>query len=286
MDKNKIDMYFLSNHLSINAKYFPTEKIEAIKESMSKLDDSYYCELASLDIRDPDSMLLISIIGGQLGLDRFLLRDIKGGILKVISMCCCIGVIWWIYDIIFVKKNVKNSNFKLITEFLIHRAYNSNDIKNYNSLNNKNNESNNAASAVNVSVSPSAEKAEKIEPASQISQTANIQSTPVTDEKAMSSEPIAGLAIDVLVKRAFLFLEDGNFSEADRYLEQALNQDPENSRAYLGKLMAEKQIRTEDDFAKLNQPLDDEKFFKRALRFANDDEKARLQGYAQAVRAN
>lgn len=41
-----------------------------------------------------------------------------------------------------------------------------------------------------------------------------------------------------LLKRAFMFLEDGNFEEADEYCEKVLDQDPENAQAYLGKLLA------------------------------------------------
>ena len=116
-------------------------------------------------------------------------------------------------------------------------------------------------------------------PASQNSSNVNVHH-PVN-----AAEPIVGLDTNVLVKRAFLFLEDDNFSEADRYLEQALNQDPENSRAYLGKLMVEKRVHNTDELVKLAQPLDDNKFFKRALRFANDEEKANLQAYAAASRS-
>ena len=42
-----------------------------------------------------------------------------------------------------------------------------------------------------------------------------------------------------LLKRAFMFLEDGDWSSADEYCEKVLDIDPENARAYLGKLMAQ-----------------------------------------------
>ena len=45
-----------------------------------------------------------------------------------------------------------------------------------------------------------------------------------------------------LLKRAFMFLEDGDFSRADEFCEQVLNLDPENAEAYLGKLMAEQRF--------------------------------------------
>ena len=55
---------------------------------------------------------------------------------------------------------------------------------------------------------------------------------------------VAGNAnIEPLLKRAFMFLEDGEWDKADNYCEQVLNQDPENAQAYLGKLMAELHVR-------------------------------------------
>lgn len=53
-------------------------------------------------------------------------------------------------------------------------------------------------------------------------------------------------AVEPLLKRAFMFLEDGNWQEADTYCEKVLDQDPENARAYLGKLMAQLHIATKE----------------------------------------
>lgn len=98
-------------------------------------------------------------------------------------------------------------------------------------------------------------------------------------------QPVIGMDTDMLIKRAFNFLKDANFGEADRYFEQTLNQDPENSRAYLGKLMVEKRAQTTDDLVNLSVPFDDNKFFKRSLRFADEEEKTHLESYARENRA-
>ena len=46
-----------------------------------------------------------------------------------------------------------------------------------------------------------------------------------------------------LLKRAFMFLEDGNWSSADEYCEKVLDLDPENAEAYLGKLMVKHKVK-------------------------------------------
>ena len=48
-----------------------------------------------------------------------------------------------------------------------------------------------------------------------------------------------------LLKRAFMFLEDGNWSSAKEYCEKVLDLEPENAQAYLGKLMAEQRVKTQ-----------------------------------------
>lgn len=49
------------------------------------------------------------------------------------------------------------------------------------------------------------------------------------------------LNIEALLKRGFMELEDQNWQEADRFFEQVLNNDAENSDAYLGKFFAARQ---------------------------------------------
>ncbi len=63
-------------------------------------------------------------------------------------------------------------------------------------------------------------------------------------------------AVEPLLKRAFMFLEDGNWQEADAYCEKVLDQDPENAQAYLGKLMAELQVHTQEGLIDCKTPFD------------------------------
>lgn len=98
-------------------------------------------------------------------------------------------------------------------------------------------------------------------------------------------EPVVGVETDALIKRAFLFLEDGEIYEAERYIEQALNQDPENPQVYMVKLMLEHRVKSPVELlSKLSTPLENEKLFQRALRFADGEYKSQLEGLAQSNR--
>ena len=74
-----------------------------------------------------------------------------------------------------------------------------------------------------------------------------------------------------LLKRAFMFLEDGDWSAADEYCEKVLDIDPENARAYLGKLMAECRVRRMEDLQNCEQPFGGSGNYEKVLRFADPD---------------
>ena len=91
--------------------------------------------------------------------------------------------------------------------------------------------------------------------------------------------------VESLIKRVFMFLEDGDFEQADEYSERVLDADPENARAYIGKLCAELKIRQEEDLkTSFEHPsLLNHNNYKKALRFADSDYRAKLEGYEQAI---
>jgi hypothetical protein len=72
-----------------------------------------------------------------------------------------------------------------------------------------------------------------------------------------------------LLKRAYLFLEDEDFKSADEYFERVLDQNPEESRAYIGKLLVELNFSSEENLEYLNTPLTQYNNFNKAIRFAN-----------------
>ncbi len=86
-----------------------------------------------------------------------------------------------------------------------------------------------------------------------------------------------------LLKRAFMFLEDGDFARADEFCEQVLNLDPENAQAYLGKLMAELKVNKREQLKNQSQPFDDRSNYIKAVRFGDDSLKEELTSYLDAV---
>lgn len=88
-------------------------------------------------------------------------------------------------------------------------------------------------------------------------------------------------AIEPLLKRAFLFLDDAEWKEADAYAEKVLDMNPENSQAYIVKYLAEAHLTSLSQVEKRNETLYENINFARAIQFATDKEKAYLEQIRQ-----
>ena len=89
--------------------------------------------------------------------------------------------------------------------------------------------------------------------------------------------------IATLLKRVFIFLEDGDWEGADEYAEKVLDIDPECGEAYLGKLMAELKVRALKDLNNYPVSFDNRGNYKRAWRYGDAALKAELSQYAENV---
>lgn len=86
-----------------------------------------------------------------------------------------------------------------------------------------------------------------------------------------------------LLKRAFMFLEDGDWNSANEYCEKVLDIDPENASAYLGKLLSELRVRKQESLKDQAEPFDDNNNYQKAIRFADDKLKNELIGYIEHI---
>lgn len=86
-----------------------------------------------------------------------------------------------------------------------------------------------------------------------------------------------------LLKRAFMFLEDGDWNSANEYCEKVLDIDPENASAYLGKLLSELRVRKQEALKDQAEPFDHNNNYQKAVRFADEKLKAALTGYIEHI---
>lgn len=111
VDRQKVDMFIMSNQ-----KYFPSDKIIFLKEKLYRMDESRFSMVSAVELKEPTTILLISLFLGSLGVDRFMLGETGVGILKLLTWGCC-GILTLI-DWFSVQKKAKELNFRNIMTVL------------------------------------------------------------------------------------------------------------------------------------------------------------------------
>lgn len=107
MDQQKVDMFIMTNQ-----KYFPAEKILFLKEKLLSLDEDKFTLVSALDLKEPTTLLIISLFLGSLGVDRFMIGDTGMGVLKLLTYGCC-GILT-IIDWFTIMNKTKELNFNKV----------------------------------------------------------------------------------------------------------------------------------------------------------------------------
>jgi hypothetical protein len=111
---------------------------------------------------------------------------------------------------------------------------------------------------------------------SQFSSPVNIMPMPVLEN----------INVETFIKRIFLCIEEEAYDEAEHLINQVLYVDPENPKAYVAKLLVEYGLTEEAMLCDCGENLSENLSFKRAIRFADENYKQVLLGYAEANRKN
>lgn len=82
-----------------------------------------------------------------------------------------------------------------------------------------------------------------------------------------------------LIRRAFLFLEDGNFASADEYAEKVLDLNPEYAEAYVLKLLIDLGLTNLESLDNASSSIENNTHYIKARRFADNKYRAILEGY-------
>ena len=113
--------FMMTNFLIENQKKFKTVDLMVIKEQLDKLSDKQLFMLNSMDFKDPTVSLVLSVLVGGLGIDRFYIGDTGLGVLKLITGGG-LGV-WWLVDLFVISgKTKKNNNKEFQNVMVLHEA--------------------------------------------------------------------------------------------------------------------------------------------------------------------
>ncbi len=111
MDVQKVDLFIMSN-----ARYFESYHLNVIRERLLALDDSKWGILTTLQFKDPTTSLIVSILVGTLGIDRFIIGDTGLGIGKLLT-CGGLGI-WYIIDWFLIQQATREKNMLKMQQLL------------------------------------------------------------------------------------------------------------------------------------------------------------------------
>ena len=90
--------------------------------------------------------------------------------------------------------------------------------------------------------------------------------------------------VDSLLERAFMFLEDKEWNNANEYCEKVLDIEPKNARAYLGKTMVDLRVSMCSNLDNSYESrINENANYKKFIKYADDGFKAEIDGYISKV---
>lgn len=106
-----MEQFLIERFAEENKKFFAQEDLPLIKDALIYIEDDFYDVVSALDFKSPQKMQIISVLGGLLGIDRFIIGDTAIGILKLL-----VGgfFIPYIVDWFLIKKATRKFNKNLL----------------------------------------------------------------------------------------------------------------------------------------------------------------------------
>lgn len=111
MEASKVDMFMLAN-----AKFFESHQLYSIRDRLIQMDDSKWGILQSIQFKDPTLSIIVSILAGLWGIDRFIIGDTGLGIAKLLT-CGGLGI-WVVVDWFLIMSRTREKNFTLFQQIL------------------------------------------------------------------------------------------------------------------------------------------------------------------------
>ncbi len=111
MEAQKVDMFIMTN-----SKFFEGHQLGIIRDRLIALDDSKWIMIQTLQFKDPTTSLIVSILAGTLGIDRFMIGDTGLGVGKLLT-CGGMGI-WAIVDYFMIMGATREKNMAKLQQVL------------------------------------------------------------------------------------------------------------------------------------------------------------------------
>lgn len=111
MEAQKVDMFIMTN-----AKFFESYQINQVRDRLMATDDSRWPMISTIQLKDPTTSLIVSILAGHFGVDRFIIGDTGLGIAKLLT-CGGLGI-WAIVDWFIIMGATREKNMDKLRQVL------------------------------------------------------------------------------------------------------------------------------------------------------------------------
>ena len=109
--------FLITAFLSENQKKFNPQDILRLKKEFDAMSDAELLALTNTEFKDPTLSLVLSVLVGGLGVDRFYIGDIGAGVGKLLTGGG-LGV-WWLVDLFIIQKKTKKNNSEDLNETMM-----------------------------------------------------------------------------------------------------------------------------------------------------------------------
>lgn len=106
--------YLITAFMTANQKRFHTVDMLRIRQNLENMSNQELLILNGTDFKDPTVSIILSVLVGGLGVDRFYIGDVGLGVAKLITGGG-LGV-WWLVDLFLIQKKTKDNNAEDYTE--------------------------------------------------------------------------------------------------------------------------------------------------------------------------
>ncbi len=111
LDAQKVDMF-----IATKGEYFPQDRLMMIREKLLDVDESRWFSIMSVQFKNPNTALILSIVLGGYGGDRFYIGDTGIAIGKLIT-CGGLGI-WAIVDWFLISDATRQKNYEKLALML------------------------------------------------------------------------------------------------------------------------------------------------------------------------
>lgn len=111
MDAQKVDMFIMTN-----SKFFESHQMTFIREQLINMDETKWPIVSTMQFKDPTTSIIVSILAGGLGIDRFMIGDTGLGVGKLLT-CGGLGI-WTIIDWFMIQGATREKNMQKLQQVM------------------------------------------------------------------------------------------------------------------------------------------------------------------------